>query len=139
MTDSILDRTIGSGLKEGAFKILPAGKYLFRVVDYATRKAGDTELLELKAKIVDALDNQDLEGIKVDKVRVKGTLWLTDAAFGRTSRAVKAINPNIPDELPLRDSFELLSDTDFVGVVKHEQRRGSDRVDAVIDNYYPAA
>jgi hypothetical protein len=139
-TSSILDRTIGDGLKVGGFKHVPEGRYLLQVVDYAFGKAGDSEKAELKCAIVEPLDGQDLEGIKVDKVRLKGTLWLTERAHGQTSRAVKAINPEIPDELPLRDAFELIGERTFVGVVKHEARRNDpSRVDAIVDRYFPAA
>jgi hypothetical protein len=130
---SILDRTIGEGRKQGAFKVIPTGKYVLRVVDVAQRKANDKDLAELKIRVIAPMQDQDLEGINLEKARARGTLWLTDNAFGLTSRAISAINPGIPEGLPLRDALELLMDTDFIGVLEHVQRKGSDRIDVELD------
>jgi len=134
---SVLDKTIGEGLKQGAFKIIPTGRYVLRVVDYEVRKAGDKEVVDLKVKVVAPLEDQDLSGINLDKARVRGSLWLTDNAMGPTTRAIRAINPDVPETLSIRDSLELLTERDFGGVLVHSTRAGSDRVNVDVDKYFP--
>jgi hypothetical protein len=64
---SVLDKTIGDGLKQGAFKIVPTGRYVLRVVDYEVRKAGDKEVVDLKVKVQAPLDDQNIDGVNLDK------------------------------------------------------------------------
>jgi hypothetical protein len=133
---SVLDKTIGDGLKQGAFKIVPTGRYVLRVVDYEVRKAGDKEVVDLKVKVQAPLDDQNIDGVNLDKQRVRGSLWLTDAAMGPTTRAIRAINPDVPETMSIRDSLELLTERDFGGVLIHKTRNGSDRVDVDVDKYF---
>jgi hypothetical protein len=138
---SVLDKTIGDGLKQGAFKVIPTGRYVLRVVDCAVRtaqtKEGPKEVADLKVAVQAPLDDQNLDGVNIEKQRVSGSLWLTDAAMGPTSRAIKAINPDIPDTMPIRDSLELLTGRDFGGVLIHKTRGNSDRVNVEVDKYFP--
>jgi hypothetical protein len=130
---SILDKTIGEGRLASVFKLPPQGRYLLRGIDTAFRTAGDKEVAELKCKIIAPADDLDVSGIKLDKIRVRGTIWLGTDDLASATRTVLHVNPGLPD-IPLRDAIsEHLTDTDFIAVLFHKKRAGSDFVDVEID------
>lgn len=88
---------------------IPPGRYLGYVSGYKLETTQDNKpfaILEFKAR--EALSGQDLEGVELNRSLRTGRLYFTDAAIKYSKAAMKKLNPDLTDAVPIKEAFESL-------------------------------
>lgn len=103
---------------------IPPGRYLGYLSGYKLEVTQDSKpyaVLEFKAR--DALSGQDMEGVELNRTLRSSRLYFTDAAIKYSKAAMKKINPDLNDAVPIKEAFESLVGTEVKFDYKAEKSR----------------
>lgn len=88
---------------------LPPGRYLGYVSGYKLETTQDNKpfaILEFKAR--EGLSGQDLDGVEMNRALRSQRLYFTDAAAKYSKAALKKLNPDLNDKVPVKETIESL-------------------------------
>jgi hypothetical protein len=87
----------------------PPGRYLGYISGYKLEVTDDNKpfaILEFKAS--EGISGQDLDGVELNRTLRSQRLYFTDKAAKYSKAALKKVNPDLNDKVPLKETFESL-------------------------------
>lgn len=136
---SIFDRTID---EISEYKPLPTGKYLVTPTKYSEGESSQkkTPFIKVEFRILQALDNQDVEGIDFKKVKLSRDFYITDGAQKILNDTLaKGLGVDEVKGLSLGEAMEKFVGTHLVGVVDIEKNPTSGKEYRVLKAFAKAA